>query len=399
MAMHSSVLHGLRLVVGGGPWVLSALLVLFASGAMADFTNPAWELRQTDSPSCRIGHAMVYDANRERVVFHSGLDFANGLETDTWEWDGTCWTKVAVTGPPGRLWHAMAYDAARRRVVLFGGHNLSRALGDTWEWDGNTWTLCATTGPSPRNNHAMAYDAARARVILFGGEFGFGSPVSSNETWEWDGSSWTLRAPVVDPGYRYHHAMAYDSDRERIVLYGGRSGLLHFSDTWEWDGTTWSLRWASGTPQGPQQRVWHLMTYDSKRQRVVLFGGLLGVYPYKNYLEDTWEWDGSMWSLRATVGPLAPRAWAGLAYDSARERVVLYAGGNPDICWGDTWELPSGVCEGDANGDRFVDFLDLNLVLAYFGQTGTNLPGDFDGDGDVDFVDLNVLLTNFGTGC
>ena len=36
-------------------------------------------------------------------------------------------------------------------------------------------------------------------------------------------------------------AMAYDSARERIVLFGGRtdrSGDLN--DTWEWDGRTWT---------------------------------------------------------------------------------------------------------------------------------------------------------------
>jgi hypothetical protein len=35
------------------------------------------------------------------------------------------------------------------------------------------------------------------------------------------------------------HALAYDSRRERVILFGGSDGTQTFGDTWEWDGTTW----------------------------------------------------------------------------------------------------------------------------------------------------------------
>ena len=64
--------------------------------------------------------------------------------------------------PPGRGYHAMAYDAVRQRVVLFGGSNTNTILNDTWEYDGTTWTQrTPATSPSARGAHAMAYDAAR----------------------------------------------------------------------------------------------------------------------------------------------------------------------------------------------------------------------------------------------
>ncbi len=57
-------------------------------------------------------------------------------------------------------------------------------------------------------------------------------------------------------------------------------------------------------------------------------------------------------------------------------------------------------CPGDANGDRVVDFLDLNLVLSFFGQSVTaGTSGDLNGDGAVDFLDLNIVLSFFGTAC
>ncbi|MGP1309568.1 MAG: SUMF1/EgtB/PvdO family nonheme iron enzyme [Phycisphaerales bacterium] len=53
----------------------------------------------------------------------------------------------------------------------------------------------------------------------------------------------------------------------------------------------------------------------------------------------------------------------------------------------------------DANGDGFVNFADLNAVLAGFGQSGEAMPGDVNRDGVVDFVDLNEVLGAFGTAC
>jgi hypothetical protein len=58
-------------------------------------------------------------------------------------------------------------------------------------------------------------------------------------------------------------------------------------------------------------------------------------------------------------------------------------------------------CPGDANGDNFVNFTDLNEVLSAFGQSGA--PGftgaDLNGDGIVDFADLNAVLSAFGVDC
>jgi hypothetical protein len=35
------------------------------------------------------------------------------------------------------------------------------------------------------------------------------------------------------------HAMAYDSVRGRVVLYGGSDGESNLADPWEWDGRRW----------------------------------------------------------------------------------------------------------------------------------------------------------------
>ena len=84
------------------------------------------------------------------------------------------WTQVSDIGPSARSAHAMAYDEVRDRVVLFGGrtHGVSEPdarPSDTWEWDGESWVQVEDVGPPGRGHFAMAYDSARQRVVLFGG--------------------------------------------------------------------------------------------------------------------------------------------------------------------------------------------------------------------------------------
>ena len=135
----------------------------------------------------------------------------------------------------------MAYDSTRGKVVLFGGYGDSYLLNDTWEWDGSNWTLYTpATKPSVRYYHAMTYDSVRCKVVLFGGSDGS----NLNDTWEWDGTNWTQRSPATTLSARSGHSMAYDSARGKVVLFGGSYYInfsnLNINDTWEWDGTTWT---------------------------------------------------------------------------------------------------------------------------------------------------------------
>jgi hypothetical protein len=167
--------------------------------------------------------------------------------TDTWEWDGTRWTRVATAGPAGRV-AAMVYDAPRQRIVMFGGVGAPPGqgqpqpnYGDTWAWDGRSWTLLATDGPAPRDRHAMALDSRKGVILLYGGGTSAGQ---FDDMWQWDGVRWT-RIPLTGPtpGKRSLHAMGYDAARGRTVLYGGNSEGRVLDDTWEWDGRSWKRVW------------------------------------------------------------------------------------------------------------------------------------------------------------
>jgi hypothetical protein len=216
----------------------------------------------------------------------------------------------------------MAYDSGRQRVVLFGGRfNPSTPLNDTWEWDGNTWTSVTPAGLSPSEQDAapMAYDAVRAAVMYFNG-----SP------WEWDGGAWTLLTSA-GTGPTSGGAMACDTARGRIVLFD----QTVMARTYEWDGTTWNQVTVVGT--SPSARI-ASMAYDSARGRTALFGGqkVAASGPLTLY-QDTWEWDGAAWRDTTPSGPKpVARRFHAMAYDSAHEQLVLF-GGMSTAKLADTW--------------------------------------------------------------
>ena len=187
--------------------------------------------------------------------------------------------------------------------------------------------------PSPRFGHAMACDSTRSVVVLFGGA-GSGDTTSagdiSRETWEWNGLQWHQQARwfALTPADRYAHAMAYDSDRRVTVLFGGNDGASALNDTWEWDGTGWTEKFPANPPSA---RSGHAMVYDTARQRVVLFGGTSGG-------NQTWEWNGQDWTQMAPATRPYLRHDHAMAYDYGRSMVVLFGGDSGIARNNETWE-------------------------------------------------------------
>jgi len=180
----------------------------------------------------------------------------------------------------------------------------------------------------------MAYDSHRERVVLFGGAIGW---TGNDETWEWDGTQWTLMIPKTTiPEARYWHAMAYDSKRQRTVMFGGRVDLWYCNKTWEWNGHDWTCDFPSET--NPPARVGGPMCYDSHREKIVMFGGI-GVH---GYCTETWERDGIEWR-KVDTGNRQPNpvAYFDMTYDKSRRRVLFFSG-DDNLAWGalnyDTWE-------------------------------------------------------------
>jgi len=230
--------------------------------------------------------------------------------------------------------NSIVYDSHRSRFVRFGGEGYPQGLPLTAEWDGAKWVGVPTAQtPTVFSGFELVYDAARREVVLFGGN----NP-ASDQTWTYDGANWTNRTAAVRPPARLLHQMVYDSARERVVLFGGTSGDTAatqldntFNDTWEWDGTVWSQVTPAASPTAPG-RFNHRMAYDAARGLTVLFRGKC-VQPHEipGYITtvqfaEMWEYDGDTWTniTPGTMPTFSDSDKGPFAYDPAGERITLF---------------------------------------------------------------------------
>jgi hypothetical protein len=292
-------------------------------------------------------------------------------------------TSYLSPAPSARDDAASAYDAATQSILLFGGHMGSATWGDTWSFANGSWTSrsppvdTSTNTPSPRWGASMAYDPLTGSVILFGGR---GGQPFYNDTWEWKGGAWENLVVPKSPPARDFATMAFDPALGVLVLFGGNNGAATsaFNDTWEFDGSTWTNVTGSVGPT-PPGRYGAGAAYDPNAGAIVLFGGY---NPTAGDLNDTWTFNATGWKL---VVPLAggpgPRSDPQMAYDDARGDVMLYGGVTPSGSrWGDLWRYSNGTWSqqlGSENGTlvaraggTMVDLLTPNppgSVMVLFG--------------------------------
>jgi hypothetical protein len=284
------------------------LLACTAAPSLAQSAN--WLLRPvTTLPASTDDALLAFDPQGSRTVAWLGRI------QETWLYDGRGWQQRATAhAPPGNTGRIGCFDTVRRRFVLLIGNRSSSSM-ETWEWDGSDWALRATGGMLTRDGAAMAFDAARGVAVLFGGtrDGNGGLP----DTWSWDGTAWRQVASG-GPLPRWAHGMTFDSQRGVVVLFGGTGrpfgNEITLGDTWEWNGVYWREYFGIAGP-GPRRLA--AIAFDSRRQRTVLFGGVAS-----SPLFDTWEWDGASWQAIQTSS--APMVSGAIAYDGDRGVCVLY---------------------------------------------------------------------------
>ena len=142
--------------------------------------------------------------------------------------------------------------------------------------------------------------------------------------------------------------MVYDSRRARVVMFGGNDEGAMLGDTWEWDGQ----QWTRGALDGPAARTLFGLAYDSVRGRTVLFGGTSRLAPDAPSHGDTWEWDGARWQQSDVSGPSA-RDHIAMDYDPIHHVVVMHGGGTGPDAPGETWTFDGRAWKrASASGPR-----------------------------------------------
>jgi N-acetylneuraminic acid mutarotase len=249
----------------------------------------------TDAPTGCDYPLGAFDKDRAKLVIVCE-------SADVFEFDGARWTKFTTltTEPPARRFASMVYDEQNKRVVLFGGFNGIEYLDDTWLWNGTTWTEAEDGDQPPGRSLGMLFwDPVRDRVTLYGG---IGRPntedaiVRYNDQWTFDGTRWTEAASLTTPPARYGSYVEYDPQRERVVMFGGKNEREQYiNEHWEWDGTSWQQIDSTGKPS---PRMNGMLAFDPQRQAFTLFGGYAAAY-----FDEVWTLKDNHWQLQLDVLP------------------------------------------------------------------------------------------------
>jgi hypothetical protein len=235
----------------------------------------------------------------------------------------TAWTVVedGTAIVPPRFNAAAAVDVGGRRVLIHGGLENNVVSQVTSLWTG-TWQRFVNTTPDSSPGRvsfaAIAFDSMRREFVHFGG-LNETTGVETNDTWVY-ATAWSKKSPAAPlPGARFGHVLVHDAARERTVLFGGYG----FDDTWLWDGSAWQpttpatkpsprgspaaaygATWTPRNVAGPPARSEAGMAWDAARKRIVLFGGA----GQSSAFNDQWEWDGQAWKQIPTFNTVKPRA-------------------------------------------------------------------------------------------
>lgn len=271
-----------------------------------DYNTNTWENMTTNETHGRYITALAYDSESDRIILFGGSDknsLASSTEPgETWSYDynTNTWTNLTTpTGPPARGGHSMSYDEVDDRMIVYGGgtakiyeDNLP-FYQDTWAYDynTNTWTnMSPSTNPGPLGNIESVYDVESDKTIIFGGKVKARpdsgqdyKDITTADTWAYDYSDnlWVKIDLMSPPTYRVVGMMAYNTEVDRICMFGGDNGNTIFGDTWAYDynANTWT---DMNSPSPPSARYSHTLDYDSESNVVILYGGV--------YLDETWAY-------------------------------------------------------------------------------------------------------------
>jgi hypothetical protein len=287
-------------------------------------------------PSPQIYHSMVYHAKVKRILLFGGQSKSGWVADlrEIWAYDvmnGT-WEKVGVyeACPVKGSAQAPAYDSESDRIIVLNTE------GETWayDYDERRWEKKnPMQTPKTRAGHRMAYDSESDRMILFGGfeAKNVNSPVYE-ETWAYDCNSdtWTLMAPEMSPPKRMYHAMAYDSKSDRVIVWGGRLlERLNDNAVWAYDfnSNTWTRHESPAAPQ--PELTYPGMICRSASNRMVIFGGAEIITPFDcEVTRQTWTYELNTNTWRRLAPEATPPSMGkhAMVYNPQVDKIVVFGG-------------------------------------------------------------------------
>lgn len=336
--------------------------------------TPQWtELSPTGTaPMARTGVQGIYDSVNNRMTVFGGF-YKSVTLTDTWVLTfangigGTpAWVQIKPTGTaPSLGYYSAVYDSSADIMIVFAGSSSATKLSG----DDHAFTLSYANGlggtsawtrggPATRYAQAMFYDSVSNGMFVFGGQHAL-TNTNFNDYWELNNAigstdiQWTsVTVGGTHPASRGGHFAAYDSNSNRMMLFGGEEGFPTpcVNDYWIMTGAnnlgtkpTWLKKTISGTLPGV--RAHHAGAYDPTTNSLIVFGG----FDCENntYYNDVWVLSNAnavsgtlAWTqLSATGTPPSPRESMSAIYNSSTNTLTIFGGDAGSTPFSDLWVL------------------------------------------------------------
>ena len=119
---------------------------------------------------------------------------------------------------------------------------------ELWRFKCGEWEQLSTSGdvPSQRTFLSELWDSQRRRLVIFAGQVGNYWDYAYNEAYalDMDSLEWVQLNDGSDaPSTRMHPHMTYDTERDRYLMFGGHTDIGDGNDLWEMDPDSgdWTL--------------------------------------------------------------------------------------------------------------------------------------------------------------
>lgn len=238
----------------------------------------------------------------------------------------------------------LAYDAQSDRIIQYLGIPPGCAsfsgFGQTWAYDTNTnlWeNMQPAESPFGLIGARMVYDSESDRMILFGG-LDAKSLAGVRDTWAYDyeTNTWQNLQPAGSlPVGDNFFAMSYDVAADRVIMRRCAGTNVSKTGIYDYNSNTWSER---ETETFPTYCDYNAMVYDPGTGLNILFGGISR--STEEPTNETWGYDyeSNIWKLLPVQNPPSARGWHAMVYDSKAGSMVVFGGGTTrDKFTNETW--------------------------------------------------------------
>jgi len=264
--------------------------------------------------------------------------------------------------PPARGFSQLLFHPPSGKMILFGGESNRRtSYEDTWEYDPGTniWMeRFPNIHPSEADGSSAVYDSESDKFIFYFSVVLDSSATNGirgiSETWAYDFSTniWENMNPTSHPEGIMGPRMAYDSESDRTILFGGgdftASETTTFTETWayDYDSNRWEKMKPSKTPIG---RSYFGMAYAPEQDQVFVFGGSIQTQD-EDRQNELWAYDYNTdtWNEINFSGAPNPGHHPAMAYNPITNQLLYLVNTNLNAFDLDTlsWET---IADGPTN--------------------------------------------------